>query len=77
MQMILWEVGGLQNEPTSSFSELSHLKALICKKGLASLAASPLHTKTWAPFTRSQSQGDFDIIEKACEGKQWNNADIP
>lgn len=33
MQMILrGEVGGLQKEPTSSFSELSHVNTLICKE---------------------------------------------
>lgn len=44
MQMIQRErCGGLQGEPTSSFSELSHLKALICRE--ARLLWPPLNSE--------------------------------
>lgn len=78
--MILREVGGLQNKPTSSFSELSHLKALICKKKARLLwLPTPYKPNHGAPFTRPLSQGDFCVFEKVCEGKPQpaNNAIIP
>lgn len=92
MQMTLGEVGGLQNELTSSFSELSHLRALICTKKdggekkkkvwFLGLPAPPCAPKLRALFARSLSQGDFDMIGKKRKGpwkKQWpmNNADTP
>lgn len=45
--MIQREVGGLQNEPTSSFSELSHLKALICKMARLPWLPTPYTPNNW------------------------------
>lgn len=66
------------NDPErgGGITEQAHIKLLRTltsegpdlQKGSASPAANPLHAEPRAAFTRSLSQGDFDIFEKVHEG---------